>query len=257
MQLIGLALPPSLKEGDALSRLVFEAAQAQAGGIRHGDLVVVAQKAVSKTEGSLVGIESVEAGPKARELAMAMGRDPRLIEVILSESTEVLRCTAHVIITRHKTGVVLANAGVDRSNVPQPGTGEWVVTWPRDPDASARRLCEEISRAVGAHVPVIVNDSLGRAWRRGTIGQAIGAYGLVCLDDLRGEEDLYGYRLVSSEVAVADELAAAASAVMGQGAEGTPAVLVRGFRWKPSGTAPLEGGSAADLIRPLQEDLFR
>ncbi|MBN9411221.1 MAG: coenzyme F420-0:L-glutamate ligase [Burkholderiales bacterium] len=252
MQLIALRLPPRLGPGDDLCQLAFEAAATQAGGLAAGDLLVFAQKVVSKTENCFVNVEAVEPSDRARELGALMKRDPRLVQVVLSESDEVVRCTPHVIITRHRSGVVLANAGVDRSNVPQLGPGEWVVTWPRDPDASAARLSAALAARCGFDVPVIINDSLGRAWRRGTVGQAIGASGLVCLNDLRGDTDLYGYRLVSSEVGTADELAAAASAVMGQGSEGTPAVVIRGFAWQANA-----GASARDLQRPLKEDLFR
>lgn len=252
MQLHALRLADSLGPGDDLPGLVATAAAAQAGSVQPGDVLVVAQKIVSKTENCFVDVDRVVPGPKALELAAVLQRDPRLVEVVLSESIEVLRCTPHVIITRHRTGVVLANAGVDRSNVPQLGPGEWVVTWPRDPDASALRISQALAQSCGFDVPVIIADSLGRAWRRGTIGQAIGAAGLVCLQDLRGREDLYGYRLASSEVGIADELAAAASALMGQSSEGTPAVLIRGFAWQARAEA-----RAADLQRPLHEDLFR
>ena len=252
MQLQALRLPASLAADDSLPALIAAAAREQAEGLRAGDMLVVAQKVVSKTENCFVNVEQVVPGAKALELAATLQRDPRLIEVVLSESTEVLRCTPHVIITRHRSGIVLANAGVDRSNVPQLGPGEWLVTWPRDPNASARRISNALRAACGCELPVIINDSLGRAWRRGTVGQAIGAAGLVCLDDLRGKRDLYGYTLVSSEVGIADELAAAASAVMGQADEGTPVVLIRGFAWKADAEA-----HAGDLIRPQREDLFR
>lgn len=252
MLLQALALPPSLGPGDDLPRLIASAALAQADGLQAGDVVVVAQKVVSKTENCFVNVECIQPGAKARELAAILKRDPRLIEVVLSESIEVVRCNPHVIITRHRSGIVLANAGVDRSNVPQLGPGEWVVTWPRDPDASALRLSRALTDASGFDVPVIINDSLGRAWRRGTLGTAIGAAGLVCLDDLRGQDDLYGYKLVSSEVGTADELAAAASAMMGQASEGTPVVVIRGFAWRARARA-----AARDLMRPIQEDLFR
>jgi len=252
VQLQALSLPRSLGPQDELAALIMHAARQQAGGLRAGDLVVVAQKAVSKTENCFVHVDSVEPGAEALRLGALLQRDPRLVEIVLRESSEVVRCTPHVIITRHRSGVVLANAGVDRSNVPQLGPGEWVVTWPRDPDASARRLMQELSLSSGFDVPVIINDSLGRAWRRGTVGQAIGAAGLKCLADLRGRSDLYGYQLVSSEVGAADELAAAASALMGQAGEGTPVVLIRGFAWQGDAQA-----SARDLVRPLPEDLFR
>lgn len=252
MQLQALRLPLHVEPGDELALLITEAARAQMNGLRAGDVVVIAQKIVSKSEDCFVSLESVTPSAQAIEIGARMKRDPRLIQVVLSEASEVVRCTAHVIITRHRTGVVLANSGVDRSNVPQRGPGEWVLTWPRDPDGSARGVAAGIGRHCGFEVPVIINDSLGRAWRRGTVGTAIGASGLTCLQDLRGEPDLHGYRLVSSELAVADELAAAASALMGQAAQGTPVVVIRGFDWQPAANA-----CSRDLQRPLIEDLFR
>lgn len=252
MQLQALRLPQRIDPGDDLVALVLDAARQEMGGLLAGDVLVIAQKVVSKVENCFVNVGAVVPGERAIAIGAQMNRDARLVEVVLSEATEVVRCTPHVIITRHRTGVVLANSGVDRSNVPQPGAGERVLTWPRDPDASARRISQSVGAVVGFTVPVIINDSLGRAWRRGTVGTAIGASGLVCLKDLRGRPDLYGYRLVSSELGTADELAAAASALMGQAAEGTPVVVIRGFEWQADDAA-----SAHDLQRPEREDLFR
>jgi coenzyme F420-0:L-glutamate ligase/coenzyme F420-1:gamma-L-glutamate ligase len=252
MHLQALRLPLQIGAGADLAALILEAAHEQLAGLLAGDVVVIAQKIVSKSENCFVNIDTVVPSARASEIGDQMKRDARLVEVVLSEASEVVRCTPHVIITRHRTGVVLANSGVDRSNVPQLGPGEWVLTWPRDPDASARRISQSLALALSFELPVIINDSLGRAWRRGTVGTAIGASGLVCLKDLRGQPDLHGYRLVSSELAVADELAAAASALMGQAGEGTPVVVVRGFDWQAAASA-----SAQDLQRPLEEDLFR
>jgi coenzyme F420-0:L-glutamate ligase/coenzyme F420-1:gamma-L-glutamate ligase len=183
-------------------------------------------------------------------LANKTGKDPRVAELILRESTRVVRATEHVVIARHNTGVVLANAGIDRSNVAQAEEGETVLLWPKDPDASAARLHAAATARFGFPIPVIINDSLGRAWRKGTIGTAIGAAGLACLVDLRGKIDRHGFALQSTEVGAADELAAAASILMGQSDESTPAVIVRGAG------ADRRPGTAAELIRPIREDLF-
>ena len=214
-----------------------------------GDILVIAQKVVSKSEGRFVRLDSVTPSPKARDLARLTDKDPALVELILSESLEVVRATPKVLIVRHKTGVVLANSGIDRSNVPQVGESETVLLWPKDPDASAKRLHIAATQTFGAQVAVVINDSLGRAWRRGTVGTAIGAAGLPCLADLRGKEDRHGFALQSTEVGIADEVAAAASMVMGQASEGVAVVLVRGVNGEGR-------GQASDLIRSQREDLF-
>lgn len=249
VQLFGLACTHEIRPGDNLIVWAAELA-AQAGlTLQPGDALVFAQKVVSKSEGRIVRLDTVQASERAHELARLTGKDARLVELILSESTAVVRATPHVLIVRHRTGVVLANAGIDRSNVLQDAPGESVLLWPLDPDGSARRLHLQACQAFGVHVPVVINDSLGRAWRRGTIGTAIGAAGLVCLNDLRGREDRHGFRLQTTEVGAADELAAAASMVMGQAGEGIAVVLVRGLS--------LQGaGAASDLIRSQREDLF-
>ncbi|WBY00536.1 coenzyme F420-0:L-glutamate ligase [Ramlibacter tataouinensis] len=249
VQLFGLASPREIRPGDDLVRWASELAVAEGVRPGPGDVLVFAQKVVSKSEGRIVRLAGIEPSAEALDLARLTGKDARVVELILSESTAVVRATPYVLIVRHRTGVVLANAGIDRSNVLQEGEGESVLLWPLDPDASAMRLHRQACEHFGAHVPVVVNDSLGRAWRRGTVGTVIGAAGLACLHDLRGCEDRHGFRLQTTEVGAADEIAAAASMVMGQASEGIAVVLVRG-------AAVTGQGCAADLIRPQREDLF-
>ena len=250
VQLFGLASPREIRAGDDL--VVWLHSMCLEVGLtpQAGDALVFAQKVVSKSEGRIVRLASVIPSAQALELAKTTGKDPAVIELILQESTAVLRATPFVLIVRHRTGVVLANAGIDRSNVYQEGEGESVLLWPQDPDTSALRLYQAASAQFGVQLPVIINDSLGRAWRRGTIGTAIGAAGLPCLLDLRGREDRHGFKLQTTEVGAADEIAAAASVLMGQASEGIAVVLVRGIGFEAS------EGRAADLIRSTQEDLF-
>jgi coenzyme F420-0:L-glutamate ligase/coenzyme F420-1:gamma-L-glutamate ligase len=195
-------------------------------------------------------LADVEPGEVARQLAERLGKDARLIELILRESEEISRLGHGVIITRHRLGFTSANAGIDRSNV-GPGDEERVLLLPLDPDASAARIRETIRAERGVAVGVVITDSHGRPFRLGTVGVAIGVAGLPALWDRRGEADRYGYRLQHTEVGVADEIAAAAGLLMGQAAEGLPAVLLRGLRLPPS------DGRAVELIRPKDEDLYR
>ena len=250
VQLFGLASQREIRAGDDLVGWVREMCAEEGVQPMEGDALVFAQKVVSKAEGRVVRLDTVTPSAKAQELFTQTGKDARLLELMLSESSVIVRATPHVVIVRHHTGVVLANAGIDRSNVQQEGAGESVLLWPIDPDASARRLHVAAFDAFGVHLPVIINDSLGRAWRRGTIGTAIGAAGLPCLLDLRGREDRHGFKLQTTEVGSADEIAAAASLVMGQASEGIAVVLARGV------VSAERYGCAADLIRSPQEDLF-
>lgn len=245
---------PAVRPGDDLARVALEAMQASALDFADGDVLVLAQKVVSKAEGRQVTIANVVPGPAALELARQTGKDARLVELILSESQEVVRTRPNLIVVRHRLGLVLANAGIDQSNVGAGegyGEGAQALLLPVNPDASAARLRDAIHAATGKWVAVLVIDSLGRAWRMGTTGTAIGVAGIPALLDLRGRPDLNGRLLESSELGLADELAAAASLAMGQAGEGRPLVLVRGL---PSMGEP---GTAADLIRPVQMDLFR
>lgn len=216
-----------------------------------GDILVIAQKIVSKSEGRMVSLAEVEPGDRAQELARKTSKDPRLIELILSESTEVLRAVDELIIVAHRLGIVLANAGIDASNVAPSTTDEQVLLLPKDPDRSAREYRRRIKQQTGSSVGIIINDSVGRAWRLGTTSLAIGVAGVTALEDHRGKLDLFGVPLKVSEEAVADELASAATLLQGQTAEKSPVVLIRGF------TSGTDEQSAASLIRPLEQDLFR
>lgn len=219
--------------------------------LRDGDVLVVAQKIVSKVEGRSLRLADVTPGEKARDLAVLTGRSAALAQLILDETAEVLRATPAAIIARHRTGHVLANAGIDASNV-DGGDADTVLLWPRDPDASARAIRAAFAPA---RIGVVIADSLGRAWRIGTVGTAIGAAGLAVLDDRRGlDVDLYGRTLQATVIAVADAVAAAAVLAMGEGAEGTPAALVRGWgRW----VGDQDGPGAASGLRPVEQDMFR
>jgi coenzyme F420-0:L-glutamate ligase/coenzyme F420-1:gamma-L-glutamate ligase len=210
----------------------------------------VAQKIVSKAENRYAALADVEPSPAAIELAGKTGKDARLVELILAESSEVLRHRTNLIIVLHKLGLVMANAGIDASNV-EPGGGERVLLLPQDPDASAARLRAALADRTGATVGVIVNDSVGRAWRRGIVGTAIGCAGVPTRQDLRGTADLFGRPLLVTEVGTADELAGAASLLQGQAAEGRPVVLIRGYPFTPTAE------TARDLVRSTEEDLFR
>jgi coenzyme F420-0:L-glutamate ligase/coenzyme F420-1:gamma-L-glutamate ligase len=253
MRLTLTALPGilAIEPGDDLAGAIALAVTRADERLRDGDVIVVAQKVVSKAEGRYVDLRQVEPSPRARALAAEVGKDPRLVEVILSESTEVVRTRPGLLVVAHKTGLVLANAGVDQSNVEQRGKSERVLLLPADPDRSAEELRQALRERTGADVGVVITDSLGRAWRLGTCGFAIGAAGVASLVDMRGTPDLYGRPLEQTLVGRADELAAAASILMGQAAEGAPVVLVRGYKCK----AP--ANDARSLVRPREEDLFR
>jgi coenzyme F420-0:L-glutamate ligase/coenzyme F420-1:gamma-L-glutamate ligase len=252
LELIGLEGIGAVRAGDDLGRLLAKALAWNAIEPRDGDVIVVAQKIVSKSENRYVLLEDVVPSARALELAPQCDKDPRVVEIVLRESREVLRTVPGVIVVEDIRGLVLANAGVDRSNVDLDETGrERLLLLPADPDASAARLRAALASSCSADVGVIINDSLGRAWRMGTVGVAIGVAGLPGLLDRRGEADLQGRPLLITEVGMADELAAAASAVMGQAAEGRPVVLIRGVAW------PRREGNARELQRPRGKDLFR
>lgn len=244
---------PLVKSGDDLVGLTVQALSASGLTLLDGDILVFAQKIVSKAEGCWVNLATVTPSPRALELAQQIEKDPRLVELILKESRAVLRTRPGTIVVEHRLGFVCANAGIDHSNVAGAGTEEeeWVLLLPEDPDASARRLRGGLQTHFGVSIGVMIIDSHGRAWRLGTVGVAIGLAGLPGLVDLRGKPDLFGYRLRITQVGAADELAAAASLVMGQAAEGTPVVHVRGFPY------PLREASLVELLRPPDQDLFR
>jgi coenzyme F420-0:L-glutamate ligase/coenzyme F420-1:gamma-L-glutamate ligase len=251
LTLTALGRVPKIRPGDDLAGALVAALEAGGHAPCEGDVLVVAQKVVSKAEGRYCDLATVRPGARARALADETGKDPRLVELVLSEARRVVRASYDVLIVEHRLGFVMANAGIDRSNVDPAAGGEPVLLLPRDPDASAARLYERLAAHFRARIAVIVSDSFGRAWRLGTIGVALGAAGFPALLDLRGRADLYGRALRVTETAFADEVAAAASLLMGQADEGAPAVLVRGLAWSAPATP------AARLIRPEHEDLFR
>jgi coenzyme F420-0:L-glutamate ligase/coenzyme F420-1:gamma-L-glutamate ligase len=237
---------PEIRKGEDLAERI--AAAAREAGLRFegGDVLVVAQKTVSKAEGCVVSLATIKPSAKAQALAAQLMKDPRAIEVVLQESRRILR-SERVLITETHHGFVCANAGVDHSNVP----GDDMVTLlPRDPDRSAELLAAALRRKTGKRLAVIISDTFGRPWRLGLTNVAIGAFGLPVLVDLRGARDREGKPLTATILAVADELAAAAGLLMGK-SEGTPAAIIRGHRFKPTSE------KAASIIRPADEDLFR
>jgi len=249
LSLIPLAGVPLIERGADLASVVLAALDASGQSLVDGDIVVLAQKIVSKAEGRLIELASVTASTQANDIALQVDKDPRLVELILSEAKEVMRVRKGVLIVRHRLGLVLANAGIDQSNIDQGGEPRALLL-PEDPDASARALRIALAERTGRDIAVLIIDSLGRAWRTGTTGTAIGLAGMPGLVDLRGREDLHGRRLETSELGLADEVAAAASLVMGQADEGRPIVIVRGVGYDR------RDGSAAELIRPRNMDLF-
>jgi len=241
---------PLVQPGDDLAALISAALHGAGVKPLAGDLIAVAQKIVSKAEGRSVRLDTVTPSAEAKDIATRANKDPRVVELILRESRAVIRVSPGVIIVEHRTGVVLANAGIDRSNIED--SDETALLLPEDPDASAARLRAELQQAFGVALGLIITDSIGRAWRLGTVGIAIGCAGIKALNDLRGQSDMFGRTLQVSEVAVADSIAATAVLVMGEAAEGTPLVLVRG-----AGAGADTGQSARDALRPAKEDLFR
>jgi coenzyme F420-0:L-glutamate ligase/coenzyme F420-1:gamma-L-glutamate ligase len=251
LRLIAVPEFPLVSPGDDLAQLTARALSRAQLQLRSGDVLVFAQKVVSKAEGRRIDLATVTPGPQALELARTVEKDPRLVELVLRESRRVVRSRKDVLIVEHRLGFVMANAGIDQSNVAPEISGEFALLLPEDPDASARHLREQLAVLTGYAPGVVINDSFGRPWRLGTVGVAIGCAGVPPVLDLRGRRDLFGRSLRVTVVAHADEVAAAASVVMGQAAEARPVVLVRGL---PTTTA---SEPAACLIRPAQEDLFR
>jgi len=249
---------PLVHPGDDLAELLLAGLDRTGLALVDGDVIVVAQKVVSKAEGRMVHLDTVTASPRAIELGCQAQKDPRLVELILRESRSVLRVRPGALIVEHRLGFVCASAGIDHSNVGLDQSGQenrdpagWMLLLPENPDASAQALRQRLEEASRARLGVLIIDSHGRAWRLGTVGVAIGLAGMPGLVDLRGEPDLFDYRLQITLVGAADELAAAASLVMGQAAEGTPVVHVRGFPY------PLRDATLSELLRPRDQDLFR
>ncbi|MGI9289312.1 MAG: coenzyme F420-0:L-glutamate ligase [Pseudomonadales bacterium] len=252
LELITVADFPLVEPGDDIAQTAISALDKAQLCLQVGDIVVVAQKIISKAEGRYRILSSVRASAEAQGLARKVDKDPRLVQLILDESKAVIRHRPGVLIVEHKLGYVHANAGIDQSNIVQRDGEEQVLLLPENSDRSAAMLQAALEKHFAAELGVIVNDSAGRAWRNGTVGMAIGSAGIEPVQDLVGTSDLFERKLQVTAVAVADELAAAASFMMGQADEGTPLVIVRGAQLKYVNTH-----TSQDLLRPAAEDLFR
>lgn len=241
---------PEIKRGDDLAGALLAALDRDGLVLQAGDILVVTQKIISKAEGRFVNLDDINPGERARQLAEITKKDPRLVELVLSESSAVVRSVPHVLITRHRLGHVMANAGIDQSNI---GTGDEqrVLLLPIDPDRSAEMLAAEIEARCGVRLPVVISDSFGRPWRQGVVNVALGVAGLPALVDQRGGVDRDGRRLEVTQVALGDMIASAAGLVSGEGAESIPAVLLRGY------VAIGAPRPATDLVRPIDQDLFQ
>lgn len=279
-QLTITAIPniPLIQPGDDLAAIILDRIATAGLNLQDGDILVIAQKIVSKAEGRLVRLDTVKPSLRAREIAEQTGKNPRLVEVILSDTREISRMRKGLLIVEHNLGLISANAGVDRSNVApseerrsegaeEQGSGgdshlctpallhprsEWVAQLPVDPDASARAIRRQLMTATGKEVAVIINDTHGRPWRVGAVGIAIGVAGIEPVEDLRGQPDLFGHPLETTRVGLADQIAAAASLIMGQADEGRPVALLRGLPYTVKNNA-----SARELLRPKDQDLYR
>jgi coenzyme F420-0:L-glutamate ligase/coenzyme F420-1:gamma-L-glutamate ligase len=249
VKVIAVEKLPLIKKGDSLGQLIVQAAEKQNTPIQEKDIIVVTHVVVSKAEGNVVNLDEVVPSPQAKEIALKTGKEPALVEVVLRETKEIIRLNKNSIIAETKSGIVCANAGVDRSNV----SGERnVVPLPKNPNASAQNIRREIKRLTGANVAVIVSDTHGRPFRMGEINVAVGVAGIKPIRDRRGEKDLFGYTLRIKQTAIADELSSAAELVIGQANEGVPAAIIRGYDYQTA-----ENASAAELTRPKEKDLFR
>jgi coenzyme F420-0:L-glutamate ligase/coenzyme F420-1:gamma-L-glutamate ligase len=254
LELVALPGIPLIAPGDDLPGLIAAALQAARIELRDGDILAVTSKALSRAEGRFVDLRSVEISPRARELATEIGKDPRIVELILRESAAISRKARDTLIVRHRLGFISANAGIDCSNAVPPGapptSGPFALLLPTDPDRDARHIRERLAAASGARIGIVITDSLGRPFRLGTVGAAIGVAGLPALWDQRGQTDIYGRVLERTITALADQVAAAADLVAGQAAEGRPVVHIRGLRF------PIAEQEAKALYRPTDEDLY-
>lgn len=248
---------PVVGPGDDLSAIVARGLEGAGIALRRGDVLVITSKVVSRAEGGFVDLAAVEASPRARALAAEVGMEPRLAELILRESVAVSRAAPGALIVRHRLGFVSANAGIDQSNAAPPdaapGSGPWVLLVPADPDASAERLRADLAARFGVELGVVISDSLGRPFRLGSVGAAVGIAGMAAIIDHRGSRDLFGRELEHTVTGLADQVAAAADLVAGQGAEGRALVHVRGLRWE---RVRARESSARALLRPAEEDLY-
>jgi coenzyme F420-0:L-glutamate ligase/coenzyme F420-1:gamma-L-glutamate ligase len=250
LELFAIPGMPMVRAGDDLPALIADALTRADLSLRDGDVVAIAQKIVSKAEGRTVDLATVTPTEEAVALAAKVGKDPRIVQVVLSESVRVVRSRPNLMIMQHRLGFVMANAGVDQSNVAPSDGVQRALLLPLDPDGSAETIRARLASRFGVRLGCVITDSFGRPWRRGTAGVAIGCAGLPSSIDLRGQPDLFGRTLEVSIIGFADEIAAAASLLQGQAAEGQPVIVVRGLTW----TAP--DAPVADLVRPPEEDLF-
>jgi coenzyme F420-0:L-glutamate ligase/coenzyme F420-1:gamma-L-glutamate ligase len=245
---------PLVQPGDSLAQIILRQLQQMGQQLQPGDIIVLAQKVVSKAEGRLVPLATVQPTAEAEALALVVDKDPRVVQVILNDSTAIIRSKRGLLVVEQQAGWICANAGVDRSNVQQGDDGaEYLALLPVDGDASAERIRQELQAQSGIAPAIIINDSHGRAWRVGTMGVCIGCAGLPPIWDQRGLPDLFGYELHSSEECIADELAAAASLLMGQSNEGQPVIIIRGYRFP----AQAQIAPARTIQRPAAMDAFR
>ncbi|MDX2160096.1 MAG: coenzyme F420-0:L-glutamate ligase [bacterium] len=250
-RLVLTALPgiPHIHAGDDLVRVILEGLARADEALYDGDALVVTSKIVSKAEGRLIDLAAVQPGEQAQQIAAVTGKDPRMVELVLRESTEISRAAPNVLVVRHRLGFVSANAGIDQSNVE--AGDERALLLPADPDSSARQLRDGLYRQTGTWAGIVISDSHGRPFRIGNVGTAVGVAGMPALLDLRGKPDMFGRVLKISITAYADMVASAAALLTGEGAEGLPVVLVRGLGFPPN------DGRAADLNRPPEQDLYR
>jgi len=249
IEIIAIENLPLIAKGDDLAEMICDAAKEQGTPIKEKDVIVITHVAVSKAEGNVVNLDEVSPSERAKEIALKVGKEPALVEVILRETKEIVRMGPNSLITETNNGMVCANAGVDRSNV----QGERnVALLPKNPDVSAQKISQEIRRLTGCYVAVLISDTHGRPLRMGEINVAIGVAGIKPIRDRRGEKDLFGYVLRIKQTAIADELASAAELVIGQANEGIPAAIIRGYNYQKA-----ENVSARQLRRPKEVDLFR
>jgi coenzyme F420-0:L-glutamate ligase/coenzyme F420-1:gamma-L-glutamate ligase len=249
IEIIAIENLPLIAKGDNVAELIYNAAKKQNTPIQEKDIIVITHVAVSKAEGNVVNLDEVSPSERAKEIALKVGKEPALVEVILRETKEIVRMGHNSLITETKNGIVCANAGVDKSNV----KGERnVALLPKNADESAQKIRQEIKRLTDCDVAVIISDTHGRPLRMGEINVAIGVAGIKPIRDRRGEKDLFGYVLRIKQTAIADELASAAELVIGQANEGIPAAIIRGYNYQTA-----ENASATELTRPKETDLFR
>ena len=249
IEIIAVENMPMILKGDNIARIIIDSAKLQNTALQEKDIIVITHKIISKAEGNIVNLDEVKPSDQAKEVAVKTGKDPVLVEVVLNETKEIIRLGRNSIITETKNGIICANAGIDKSNI----EGERnVALLPKNPDASAREIRQEIKKLTNLDVAVVISDTHGRPFRMGEINVAIGAAGIKPTRDRRGEKDLFGYVLKVKQTAVADELASAAELVIGQATEAVPVAIIRGYAYRTD-----ENVSAKELIRPKEADLFR